>query len=420
VLNLLDIEKLTNLERLIKSLLQKNTFYSAAFEIQTAKIYSVLYKVQINEEGVNNNRTPDFTIFDKYNKGKKINIECKSLEDYDIQNHSACEVLIDKVQKFCRDNNKSYNIAIKTGEKFYQSDINKIVSNIINLIKNNSTGIYNNTEDNIEVKLDKLDNFDGTKCSKIFIGNPEQYTSLELLPNGFFNLTFIGTESKPNINFDKQIFNEINTARKQLIKDELNILHIQLPFSSNLNYEHYIHNNYATIKNVLETDAKRINAVVISNSIYQTPNMQFFVIPNCNARKTIDFDFKYPTVHADINNIPDLPFNNSKIELKDIFFTPLIDWDKYPLGSFIFSLSSSTAKTQFKIWKSYDGTLTFDLIIDGKLRFFKYNKNPFILGQRNKIDITIQGEKVIFYVNDNKVYDKESLSTLKLIKGANV
>ena len=416
ILNLLNIEKIANLERLTKSLKQKNTFYSAAFEIQTAEIYFNLYEVQINEENVNNSKTPDFTIVDKYNRDNKINIECKSLEDYDIQNHTVCEQLIDRVQKFCHDNNKSYNIWIKTGEKFYQNDINNVANDIIKLIKNDSSGTYNRVEFCMDVKLDKIDDTDVTKSSKIIIENPELYTSLEILPTGFSNLTFMGIESKPNLNFDKQIYNEINKARKQLIKNELNILHIQLPFNTNLNFEHYIHNNFTKIKSFIERYAKRINAVVVSNSIYQTPNMQFFIIPNCNARRDIDFDFKYPTVNTDINNIDDLQFNNSKIELKNIFFTPYVDWNKYPPGSFIFSLSSSTARTQFKIWKSYDETITLDIIIDGRLRFFKYNKNPFILGKRNKIDITRQGEKVIFYVNDNKVYDTELLTSIQLIK----
>ncbi len=414
ILNLLDMEKLPNLQRLINSLLQKNTFYSAAFEIQTARLYSDLNEVQINNEEQNKGKIPDFTIYDKYNNTKKINIECKSLEDYDIQNHCACEILTEQVQNFCIENNKSYSIWVKTGENFYQSDINQVVKNIIDLIKLDSIGKYYITNYNVEVEINKIDN----NCSEIHIGNSEQHISLEMLPNNFFNLTFMGTESKPNINFDKQIYNEINKARKQLIKNELNLLHIQLPCNNNLNYEQYIHSNYSKIKIWLERSTKRINAIVISNSIYQTANMQFFVIPNCKTRKNIDFDFKFPTVYTDINNIPELPYNNPKIELNNIFFTPLIDWDKYPLGSFIFSLSSSTAKTQFKIWKSYDGTITIDIIIDGRLRFFKYNKNPFILGQRNKIDLTIQGEKVDFYVNDRKVYDTKLLSTLKVIKGA--
>lgn len=419
VLNLLDIENLQNLKRLINSLLNKNTFYSAAFEIQTARLYSDLYDVQINEETPNDRKTPDFTIYDKYNKIKKINVECKSLEDFDIQNHSKCEILIDNIQKYCNENAKSYKILINTKENFYKNDINKVTNSIIDFIKKESFGTYYINEYNIEVEIENLDNSEALKCCQIQINNSEQYVPLELLPNNFFNLTFIGTNSKPNLNFESQIRNEINTARKQLLQEELNILHIQLPFNNNFDYEQYIHNNYSKIKILLERCTKRINAIVISNSIYQTPNMQFFVIPNCKSRKNIDFDFKYPTIStADMSNISDLQFNDSKIELKNMFFTPFLDWDKHIPGSIILNLSSSTGKTQFKIWKSYDNTLTLDIIIDGRLRFFKYNKNPFILGQKNKIDLTIQGEKVDLYVNDKKIYDTTLLNTFKLIKGA--
>lgn len=409
--NLKDIENLPNFHRLINSLLQASSFYSAVFEIQIAALYSFLYKVQINEECPNEKKTPDFSIWYKENK---INIECKSLQDFEISNNKASNNLIKLLQKYCNDKQKSYKVIIKTGNDLHKQFINCIQKDIIKLIKNDVFGKSYLEKYKIEVEIVKLEEWNEPHYGNLQIFHPSRNCrfeithQLQILFNGvseYKNIIFIGIESKPILNFDKRIKDEINKARKQFPKDEFNILHIQLPFSDNLNFESYINNNYEIIKNILEKSTTRINSIFITNPTYNTPNIQTFIIPNCKVCNEINFDFRYPYSNIEIPTIPDIHLEkpNSKIELKNMFYTPNIDWKNIPTGTIMVNLVSSTGKTQFRIWKSYDLTLTFDYIIDGNRKYFKTKNHSFLINRKNKIDITIENKQVIFYINDKEI-----------------
>ena len=123
------------------------------------------------------------------------------------------------------------------------------------------------------------------------------------------------------------------------------------------------------------------------------------------AIKTFDFDFRYPFTNYLPNNIPDLSISkpDTKIDLRDIIYTPPVDWNSLPSGLIQLNMISPSGKTQFRIWKSFDKSITFDIILEGERICVKANEDPFILNTKNFIDVNIQGENVSIFVNKKEI-----------------
>lgn len=413
--NIKDIKNKKNISRIIHSLLQHNTFYSAVFESQILAYYSSMYNIEIIEENQREKeKSPDFLL---QTNDKNIYIECKALEDFEISNNIEYQKIIQNLSDYCQKKQKSNSIIIKTGENFSKSNTNLILSKIHHLINKNSNIETRIDEFDIEVIIQKILEWDSPMYGGIGVNHPSNVSfnllyQMEILSNGipeYKNLILIGIESKPILNFEKRINNEITRARKQLMHDQYNILHIQLPISNDINFEKYIDDNYNNIKEYLENYARKINAVIISNPMYsykksnpEIQTIQSVIIPNCRANKPIDFDFKMPYSTVMYKNIPDLKIQNNKtkIELKDIFYTQNQSWEKAPAGAILLNLVSSTAETQFKIWKSFIGLVTFDIVIMGARVSIKSTKNIFPNNEKYKIDINIIGYTIEIIVND--------------------
>lgn len=413
--NIQDIKNKKNSLRIINSLLQHNTFYSAVFETQILAYYSSMYNIEIIEENkTEGEKNPDFLI---QTNNKNIYIECKALEDFEIDNNIEYQKIIQNLNDYCQKKQKSNLIIIKTGRNFSKSNTNSILSKIYRLINKNSNIETKIDELDIEVVIHKILEWDKPIYGGIRINHPGKasfilQSQMKILDNGIpeqKNLILVGIESKPILNFEKRINNEIKRARKQLKSRQYNILHLQLPISDDINFEKYIDSNYNNIKEYIENYARRINAVIISNPMYyykknipEIQSIQSIIIPNCRANTPIDFDFKMPYSTTVYKNIPDLKIKNNKtkIELKDIFYTQNMPWEKAPVGVILLNLVSSTAETQFKIWKSFIGLVTFDIVIMGTRVSIKSTKNIFPNNEKYKIDINIIGRNIEIIVNN--------------------
>ena len=413
--NIKDIKNKKNSSRIINSLLQHNTFYSAVFETQILAYYSSTYNIEIIEENkIEGEKSPDFLL---QTNNKNIYIECKALEDFEIDNNIQYQKIIQNLNDYCQKKQKSNLIIIKTGENFSKSNTNNILSKIYKLINKNSNIETRIDELDIEVIIQKILDWDKPIYGGIRINHPNNASftlrsQIKIHDNRNIeqtNLILVGIEAKPILNFEKRINNEITRARKQLKSNQCNILHLQLPISDDINFEKYIDDNYNNIKEYLENYARRINAVIISNPMYsykknspEIQTMQSAIIPNCRASKPIDFDFKMPYSTVMYKNIPDLKIQNNKtkIELKNIFYTQNMSWEKAPAGAILLNLVSSTAETQFKIWKSFIGLVTFDIVIMGIRVSIKSTKNIFPNNEKYKIDINIIGYTIEIIVND--------------------
>ncbi len=413
--NIKDIKNKKNISRIINSLLQHNTYYSAVFETQILAYYSSRYNIEIIEENqIEGEKSPDFLL---QTNNKNIYIECKALEDFEINNNIEYQKIIQKLNDYCQKKQKSNSVIIKTGENFSKSNTNNILSKIYCLINKNSNIVTKIDELGIEVIIQKISEWDKPIYGAIKINHPNNanftiQTQMKILNNGTIeqrNLILVGIEAKPILNFEKRINNEITKARKQLKSDKCNLLHLQLPISDDINFEKYIDENYNNIKEYIENYARRINAVIISNPMYsykknspEIQTIQSVIIPNCRANKPINFDFKMPYSTVMYKNIHDLKIQNNKtkIELKNIFYTQNMPWEKAPVGAILLNIVSSTAETQFKIWKSFIGLITFDIVIMGARVSIKSTKNIFPKNEKYKIDINIIGYTIEIIVND--------------------
>ena len=406
-----------NLRNFIDNLLLPNKFYSTVFEIQIAKLYSSVYNLEILEEQPNI-KTPDFKI--NIANGKTIYIECKSLQDFELVHNEEYSRLIDSLQKYCNKQHKSNQIIIRTGTNFNKQYTNDILTEVENLINQDKFGDFKLENLNIEISISKISNWDTPIYGNIQIIHPEQsqlsiITQVKKLPNGMMenkNIIMIGVESKPILNFKKRIEDEIKRAKEQIPDEQLGIIHMQLPIHKGLNFEEYINKNYDELKRILKTKTTRINALIISNPIYNMkdfnpliPNNQYYVIPNMNVTQNINFNFRYPFTNFIEKNIPDLPVinPNPKIEFGNIIYTPSLNWNIIPLGAILLNLINPSGKIQFKIWKSYDKAITFDIIINGERFCVKSDEDPFIVKERNRIDLFIQDKEVFIYVNKKRI-----------------
>lgn len=415
--NLKDLEIKYDITRFIEGLKVSNKFYSTVFEIQTAVLYASIYDIEIIEEQPSL-KTPDLKL--NVSKDKSIYIECKSLQDFEIENNREYKKLISILRTYCVQKRKSNQIIISAGDNFREQNINDIIKEIKQYINEDKFGDYSLKDFNLEISNTKISDWDTPMYGDISIRHPNHaqfqcFWQMKPLFNGipeYKHIILIGVEAKPILNFEKRIEREIKNAKKQIPENEFGIIHIQLPIHQGFNFENYINENYDELKRILETKTTRVNTLIISNPIYNMQdfnpliqNIQYYVIPNMKAIKTFDFDFRYPFTNYLPNNIPDLSISkpDTKIDLRDIIYTPPVDWNSLPSGFIQLNMISPSGKTQFRIWKSFDKSITFDIILEGERICVKANEVPFILNTKNFIDVNIQGENVSIFVNKKEI-----------------
>ena len=95
---------------------------------------------------------------------------------------------------------------------------------------------------------------------------------------------------------------------------------------------------------------------------------------------------------------------NSDIEIGNIKYTPNISWGEIPCGAVAAHMMSPSGRTQFRLWKSCDGNIAFEFVMPGAQRkYVKSKANPFITGQKYRIDIHIAKGEINLVVNNKKL-----------------
>lgn len=419
ILNLLEqlqnISHLANFSRIIANLRSKGSFYSAAFETSIASLYIHSYPVTITREGTA--KSPDFDITLITNE--KMYIECKSLEDLCLENNKAFNEITHKIEKICRNNRKSNIVILKTVGQYGQENVDLTVKKIRDIVLNDRFGEYplNINGINVVCHNSKLAGWDQITYGGISVKHPSNCANLVMTlkahqePSNRMQensqIILIGIENHPILDFEKRIKNEIKKASKQLPKGKCNILHIQLPISDTLNFENYINKNYMEIQCLLESTTHNINILIMSRTMYNLKNLYDFpyqtsLFVNTKAQTDIPKNFQYPL--PGIFHLPRNIDGNSiekNIQICNIQYKPATQWDATPKGIILFHMITSDGKAQFRLWKSYDGSISFEFIISGIIRYYAKSKdNPFILGINNKIDIEINKSTIAISVND--------------------
>lgn len=373
LLNLQAIKDIKNKDRIINSIIRKNTFHSACFEASIAAGYKTSgYTIDIMEES--EQKTPDLVI----KTGKdKIYIECKSLEDFSIKRTSALEELMSEIEEYLFKSEKSYSVLISLGYIVDFKNKTELTNFIKDLISNNMFGIHVNYI--LQTKIEIIKN---REWNETFYGNinlPNTYLcdgrcQVKVLPNGTtenMNLTLVAIEPFVDLNVDDRVISEFNKARKQLPKNACSIVHIQLPIKKEINFLYVIDNTYNKLQKRFENNTKRICSVVLSHvttnlqDIQKPIVRQHFVISNNNADKELPKDFK---ILGNPNNFPlsstnqDLTyFPGQRGEMK-FNFNLKHTWENTPSGVMLLSYSDSTGKHQMKFWKTWSNNLRFEII----------------------------------------------------------
>jgi len=381
--NLEKIKSLENNNRIIKKILNKSDFYSAVFEAEIAAIYMRNYSVQIIDDSINEKKSPDLCLIDS--NSNKIYVECKALQNVKLDLIKVLSNISDQTKTFCKKYKFLAKILIKTKIGFNKKDNNAILCKIRQIIKNKQYGRFVIDTLHVEITIERV----------------------------FDNIGSVKYQIDSNTEFDNTIKKEIKKASKQLYKNEFNILHLQLPINEGLDFEQYINSHYDNIKKILENDTSNINTLVISDFSCNTINylnqeieqIQYFIMPNINAEKNINFDFKYPcTLNCD-NILPDIDKSCIKSNITlNIDFTPNYAWGDIPCGTIILNSVSSSAFTQFRIWKSHDNFITFEFVLNGNHEIYKTkNTNIIVPFVRNELNIIIEVENINIYINNKKI-----------------
>ena len=422
ILNLLEqlqnISHLDNFSRIVTNLRSKGSFYSAAFETSIASLYINLYSLTITREGLA--KSPDFDI--TLTTDEKMYIECKSLEDFYLGNNKVFNEITHKLEKLCKNNRKSNIVILKTVGKYGQENVDLTVQKIRDIVLNDRFGEYplNINGMNVVCHNSKLAEWDKITYGGISVKHPSNCTNLLMTlkarkgPSNRIQensqIILIGIENYPILDFEKRIKNEIKKASKQLPKGKCNILHIQLPISDTLDFENYINKNYMEIQSLLESTTHNINVLIISRTNYNLKNLydfpyQISLFVNTKAQTDIPKGFKYPLpgifcLPCDIDEKP----ISQDIQICNIKYRPVSQWDKTPKGIVLFHMINSKEKVQFRLWKSYDGSIAFEFIVSGIMRHYVKSKdNPFVPGVENKIDIKINTNIITIFVNDKQL-----------------
>lgn len=111
--DLLDIEHLRNVDRILKALKNRSTFFSALFEAYVAAAYVRMgMKVEIVQESITGEKTCDLCVSDG---SDIVYIECKSLDDLQLKEGRQWDELHQRLVSLLRQYRRSWLVIIRSG-----------------------------------------------------------------------------------------------------------------------------------------------------------------------------------------------------------------------------------------------------------------------------------------------------------------
>ena len=137
--DLRDICSLPNYMRILNSMQNNSTFFSACFEAHIAAGYVNMGEhVEIQEEGVEENvRTSDLRVIVN---SKPVFLECKSLDDFKIKKAPLWNQLMFRISKNLKKYQRSWIVTILAGKQIDGRDMEELCRIIIEDIKNEKVG----------------------------------------------------------------------------------------------------------------------------------------------------------------------------------------------------------------------------------------------------------------------------------------
>jgi len=394
------IETLPNIERIIKSIKERSTFYSAIFEAFVASAYHIKgYEVEIVEERPNTaEKTCDFRI--KIGE-QTVYIECKSLEDFSIKETREWQELFRRIHKALDRHHRNWNINILCGKQIDHKDLDLIHTECVVNIRNNNLGRREIGGGEFIIECSKISEWDEELEGSLNIVTNCQLLCHKIatrtLKNGKVvakNPRIIGVSPYFEGDISPRLISEFKRATKQIPKVGPSIIHFVIPYKKGPQLIEVVDKSYYRIYSKLNKDSNRVNAVVISGVTIdeksQTPiNCIHNIVPNLNVRSELPPGFSILGSNDKGISIPD---NEGNVGIGFGFYQEFmgLNTPTYVL----YDHSNNDGRYQLKIWKTWNDRLRFELFTPTLGRVY-VDSNLIELDKRKKHSFAARWNKDI-------------------------
>jgi len=395
------IEALPNIERIISSIKERSTFYSAIFETFVASAYhSKGYEIEIVKESPNKaEKTCDFRI---RIGGQTVHIECKSLEDFSIKEARRWEELFWRILNSLDKYHRNWSINILSGKQIDHKDVELIYAEYIENIRNNDLGRMKISDGEFIIESSKISDWEEELEGSLNLNTPIncQHLNFQIstrVSKGKVvgkNPRIIGVSPHFEGDIALRVITELKKAMKQIPKQGPGIIHLAVPCKQGSNFIEVIDKSYCKIYKKLNKDSNRVNAVVISGATIDkntknSINYMHNIVPNLNTRSSLPPDFSILGTNETGIAIPE---NEGRVEIGFGICEEFIGVNT-PIY-IIYDHSSNDGKYQLKVWKTWEDRFRFELFTP-KLGRIYVESNLILVDKRKKHSFAARWNKDI-------------------------
>lgn len=376
------LEKQKHFNRIIMGLKNKNEFYSTLFESKIATVYELnrLSIYVLPESNIQHEKTTDFLVT---HNDSDIYIECKSLDDMERKQSHRWQNIFSCIADY-RSNygNNSWDIKIKPKHFINHKDQDEIISFLKDKIRKNDSSpcILDSCTiliENYAGYMDKIISRHGGDFIESVSNSASDGLALmkgiaidsdKIKISDFFR---ISTNPHEDNYIAKRIINVLKKARKQIPIGNPGIVYVELPYEIIDRLAIVIDFVWDEVHSWLNKNTKRINAVVLSYSVFQYHNNKpighfgHTPIPNYNSAVDLPRGFRIvgTTVYNNDTNINaeegSLLFRISdKLEFKSGIYEMLFGHD------------TPDAQTQLRFFKTHENKIRLEFVSKETGRYF--------------------------------------------------
>jgi hypothetical protein len=412
--DLRDICSLPNYMRILNSIRNNSTFFSACFEAHIAAGYvNMGQHVEIQKEGVEENvRTSDLRVIAN---NKPVFLECKSLDDFKIKKAPLWNQLMFRISKNLKKYQRSWIVTILAGKQIDGKDMEKLCRSIIEDIKNEKLG-ETTCEEKYKIQyrklLDKGQEARGSLSIKGKIAEIGSFeTEMYIGPDGIpvhQSVNIIQILPHAELDISSRLISELKKAVKQIPDQGPGIIHIQIPYSRGTELLKVVDTVYDNVYRKLNRDSRRVNAVVISADVLEIGSAvpvvrSFHIVPNNSPVTELPAEFSIIGAH-DMG----IPLSESENEGTVEFDFVMTSEMKPGIPSVLFEHCDKSGKYQLRIWKTWGDRLRMDVVSPVLRRvFIEADHEEFSLDKKNRFGGTWSTRELTMFINGQKRASKK-------------
>lgn len=357
--------------RILRTLKQNDLFYSSAFEACIAASYfSRGMEVEIVEESrVPGVKTSDLCV---YVHGKPVYVECKSLDDLSRGETRLWEQMITRLTKGLRRYKRCWVVSIYASSKIDGRTMENVCRQVNEDIRCGimETRIVGTT---IRIEYSNICKWETEHPLPLVFHNTRQ-APLGCAEADVYNKNWTGFYRNPRMvqifpfeggDIRRRLLAEIKRARSQLPREGPGIVHLEIPLTVGPRFLKVVDDSWESVFRTLNKDTKRINAIVLTGTLFQADpqlpiSQNYYLIPHLEPRNGLPRDFSPLGVN------PWLPSHTISDIEGTVEFTVTVPYTWRPsLSLNLLFWTSRHGKQQLYLWRTWDGTLRFDLFLPG-------------------------------------------------------